>query len=287
MSGAVSGVSLRCSAPRRPAPAVAGIAQRIFLAASTRANGHHEAVRFHHTTTRCLDSHRTRHQHRAVGHHLYPGGGHRLSARITTISSSRQPREMRPASSNHAARADNTGPKGIHCEATTSASNPVDRKVSSDRCTPASADCTSSTVPLRRNSFAAERHSGSSTRRPSGPAFQAQDGPAAGEISSVSSTGGVGTYGGLDTMTSNGAQSKALIHEPWRTSTSTPASTALIREERTACGQMSKAVTLAQPNSAAAIATNPLPVQRSSTLRCRTRPDRRMVSTSKRESDCG
>ena len=49
----------------------------------------------------------------------------------------------------------------------------------------------------------------------------------------------------------------------------------------TACGQMSKAVTLAQPISAAAIATNPLPVHRSSTLRRGIKPVRRIVSTSR------
>ena len=63
-----------------------------------------------------------------VRYHLHPGGGHGFSARITTSSSSRQPRRSRPVSSSHSARADNTGPNGIHWEAMTSASMPVDRK---------------------------------------------------------------------------------------------------------------------------------------------------------------
>lgn len=100
--------------PVRPAPAVARIAQRVFLAAPAGADGHHEAVRFHDTAAGRLDAHRTGHQDRTVGHHLNPGGSHDLSARITTISSSRQPRGTRPVSSSHAARADNTGPNGIH-----------------------------------------------------------------------------------------------------------------------------------------------------------------------------
>ena len=44
------------------------------------------------------------------------GGGHGLSARITTSCSSRRPARSRPVSSSHFARADSTGPNGIHCD---------------------------------------------------------------------------------------------------------------------------------------------------------------------------
>ena len=80
---------------------------------------------------------------------------------------------------------------------------------------------------------------------------------------------------------------RAAIHEPSRTSMSTPATAALPRVECTACGQISKAVTLAQPMSAAAIATNPLPVQRSRTRRPETTPLCCIARTSNRESCCG
>ncbi|BDE16931.1 hypothetical protein Mkiyose1665_35370 [Mycobacterium kiyosense] len=50
---------------------------------------------------------------------------------------------------------------------------------------------------------------------------------------------------------------------------------------------MSSAVTLAQPISAAAIATNPVPVHRSMTWRPAITPVRRIVSTSRWESCCG
>ncbi len=234
---------------------MAGVAQRIFLAARTGADRHHEPVGFHDTPAGNFDPGRARDQHGAFGNHLYPRAGHDLSARITTSSSSRQPRLKRPVSSSHFARAVSTGPNGIHCDATTSASKPLARNKPSDWRTPANADCTNSRDPFLHNSFDADSHSGFSTSLPSGPAFHAHDGPALHGMASRSSAGGAGTYGGFDTTTSNGAQPKALVHEPSRTSISTPASRALSREHRTAWGQISKAVTLAQPNSAAAIAT--------------------------------
>src|SRR5690242_13050588 len=128
-----------------------------------------------------LDAHRTGHQHRALRYHLHPGAGHGLSARITTSSSSRQPRGNRPVSSSQSARADSTGPNGIHWEAMISASSPEARNESSDSSTPASAEWTSNREPPRHNRFDADAHSGSSTSRPSGPAFQAHAGPALGE----------------------------------------------------------------------------------------------------------
>src|ERR1700744_5979986 len=190
-------------------------------------------------------------------------------------------------SSSQLARADITGPNGIHLEATTLVLSPADLKLSSDRPTPASAECTSNRDPPSRNSFGADSHSGSRISLPSIPAFQAQDGPAPGQSISGSAPGGVGTYGGFDTTRAKGPQSRALIHDPSRTSTFTPATAALPREQSTACGQMSKAVTLAQPIWAAAIATKPLPVQRSSTRRPATSAVSCIMSTSNRESSCG
>ena len=101
---------------------------------------------------------------------------------------------------------------------------------SSDRCTPARADCTSNSDPLSHNSFDADAHSGSSTSRPSGPAFHAHDGPALGGIASMSATGRRWHVGRVGHHHSNGAQSSAPIHDPCRTSTSTPAPAALPRE---------------------------------------------------------
>ncbi|OBI67705.1 hypothetical protein A5706_12440 [Mycobacterium sp. E796] len=68
---------------------------------------------------------------------------------------------------------------------------------------------------------------------------------------------------------------------------SRPRPPALPREQRTAWGQVSQAVTLAQPISAAAIATNPLPVQRSRTRRPGMRAVWCIASTSNRESSWG
>src|ERR1700739_1679985 len=145
----------------------------------------------------------------------------------------------------------------------TSASRPVARKAFTEFSTPDKVDCTSSMEPPAANKPAADSHSGSSTNRPSTPAFHAHVGPAVIGMTSVSPAGGVGTYGGVDTMTSKSAGYSAPEHDPSRTSITTPAWTALPREQRTACGQISNAVTLAAPSSAAAMATTPLPVHRS------------------------
>lgn len=108
---------------------MAGVAQRIVLAAPTGANGHHESIGFHHIAVGGLDAHRPGYQHRAVGYHLHPSAiAHGLSARITTSSSVRQPFRIRPVASSQPARADNTGPNRTRWEATTSASRPVNRK---------------------------------------------------------------------------------------------------------------------------------------------------------------
>src|SRR5689334_11279061 len=184
---------------------MAGVAQGVAVAAAASAYRHHEPVGFDDLAIGHLDPHGTRDQHGPVGHHLHPGSGHRFSARITISSSSRLPRGIRPTSSSHLAREDSTGPNGIHLEAITFASIPAHFRESNDCWTPESAECTSNRDPPSRNSFGADSHSGSRIIRPSTPAFQAHDGPAVGQISSVSALGGVGTYGGLDTTTSNGA----------------------------------------------------------------------------------
>ena len=161
---------------------MAGIAQRILLAARAGADRHHEPIGFHDTAAGNLDPDRAGYQHGAFGYYLNPGAGHGLSARITTSSSSRQPRRTRPVSSNHFARAESTGPNGIQRDATMSASKPLARRESSVCCTPANADCTNNRDPFWHNRFDADSHSGSSTRRPSGPASHAHDGPASGAI---------------------------------------------------------------------------------------------------------
>ena len=165
------------------------------------------------------------------------------------------------------ARADSTGPNGIHWEATTSASKPVDRKESSDCWTPANADCTNSRDPPSHNRFDADSHSGSSTSRPSGPAFHAHDGPAPGETTSPSSPAEWARRADWTPRPRTAHSRKPLSTNPPGRRRPPRRRAALSREHRTACGQMSKAVTLAQPISAAAIATYPLPVHRSSTRR--------------------
>ena len=107
---------------------MAGVAQRIYLAAPARADGHHEAIGCHHAAVGQLDAHRTLHHHRAVGYHLHHArtrSGHGLSALITSSSSSRRPGSRRSVSSSHQARDVSTGPNGIHCHATISASSPA------------------------------------------------------------------------------------------------------------------------------------------------------------------
>ena len=164
---------------------MAGVAQRVFLAARTRADRHHEPVRFHDAAAGNFDPGRPGNQHGAFGYDLYPGARHGLSARMTTSSSSRQPRRTRPVSSNHFARADSTGPNEIHWEAMTSASRPLARNAPNVCCTPANADWTNNRDPRSDNSFAADSHNGSSTDRPSGPAFHAHGGPASAEMTSA------------------------------------------------------------------------------------------------------
>ena len=219
------------------ASTMAGVAQRIFLAARTGADRHHEPVGFHDTAVGHFDPDRARRPARGLWESPAPAcrsrfvrpDHHQLLFAAAATANDR----CLPATSLVPI---STGPNGIHCDATTSASKPLARNKSSDCCTPANADCTNSRDPFLHNSFDADSHSGSSTSLPSGPAFHAHDGPASHGMASRSSAGGAGTYGGLDTTTSNGAQSKALVHEPSRTSTSTPASRALSREHRTACG---------------------------------------------------
>ena len=107
------------------------------------------------------------------------------------------------------------------------------------------------TVTSRRLPRSASRsgtawQSGSSTSRPSYPAFHARAGPIAAG-SALLTPGSCGTYGGLHTTRSNGANSTARAHDPRCTSTSTPAHTAFTRAHRTARGQISNAVTAEAP----------------------------------------
>src|SRR6476660_1479163 len=105
---------------------MAGVAQRIFLAAPTGADGHHEPIGFDDAAVRRLDPHRAGDQYRASWYHAYSSAAQRLSARITTSSARRHPRRSRPVSSSQPARAVNTGPNGIHWDAMTPASRPVE-----------------------------------------------------------------------------------------------------------------------------------------------------------------
>ena len=68
---------------------------------------------------------------------------HALSALITTSSSSRRPGSSLPVSSSHCARADSTGPNGIHCHARISASRPQAASAASVFRGSANSDCTS------------------------------------------------------------------------------------------------------------------------------------------------
>jgi hypothetical protein len=71
---------------------MAGVAHRIVLAAPTGADGNHESVGFDDVATRRLDADRPRYEHRPIRYHLHSRpGGHGLSARMTIISSVRQP----------------------------------------------------------------------------------------------------------------------------------------------------------------------------------------------------
>ena len=107
---------------------MAGVAQRIALAASARADRDHEPVGFDDTAVGHLDAYRPLHHHRPARDHPHDAGfgvGHGLSALITTSSSSRRPgckpAGVVPATSPAPA---STGPNGIHCWAMTSASRP-------------------------------------------------------------------------------------------------------------------------------------------------------------------
>ena len=169
-----------------------------------------------------------------------------------------------------------------------SAFKPVDRKESSDRCTPAKADCTSNRDPPSHNKFDADSQSGSSTSRPSGPAFHAHDGPAADGIDLAIVNGWSGHVGRIG----HHDVERGTVESPCpRTLPNIDLAPRPQRRYRASsarhAGQMSKAVTLAQPNSAAAIATKPLPVHRSSTCLPATIPVRSIESTRRRESCCG
>ena len=90
------------------------------------------------------------HQHGSARHNPHCsslGAARRLSARITTICSSRQPRRNRPVRSNHCVRAESAGPNAIHCRATTSASRLADRNDARDCPTPDNSDWTTNMVP--------------------------------------------------------------------------------------------------------------------------------------------
>src|SRR5690625_3769277 len=266
---------------------MAGVAERIGRAATTRADRHLKTVGLHHPVGG-FDAHRAGDQHRAVPHHPHPPvvvGAHGLSARITTRRSLRQPGTIRPLCCIQSSLLESTGPNGIRCSATTSALSPAAHKSKSERSTSANSDCTISSAPPGHSSAPADSHSGPSTARPSTPPSQDRGGEPA--TVGGAAPGGVGTYGGLTTTTSNGAAVSPYIHGPWRTSTSTPAANALACAHRTARGQMSTAVTPAAPSSAAAIATTPEPVHRSSTRLRWARPIDAMTPTSNCESSWG
>jgi hypothetical protein len=67
----------------------------------------------------------------------------------------------------------NTGPNGIHCDATTLATGAPDLNATTDCSTPANSECTTTMVPPSVSMSGAASHSGSSTR-PSWPAVQDQ-----------------------------------------------------------------------------------------------------------------
>ena len=90
---------------------------------------------------------------------------HGLSARMATSCSSRRPRSSLPLRSIHVARANNTGPNGIDCQATTSVDSPPARRTSSERSTPANSECTRSTFPPEVTRSGALAPRGWSSRR--------------------------------------------------------------------------------------------------------------------------
>ena len=160
---------------------MAGVAQRIVLAAPAGADRHHESVGFDDVAVGHLDSHRAGYQHRAVRVSPVPA----CAVMVCPPGSPPaplpgSPRGIRPVLSSQ------LGPRRQHG----SERNPLRGndfgvqpgrtvKRSSEFSTPARADCTSSRdPPSAQQASAPTSHSGSSTSRPSGPAFQAHDGPA-------------------------------------------------------------------------------------------------------------
>jgi hypothetical protein len=128
-------------------------------------------------------------------------------------------------SSSHQARDVSTGPNRIHCHATISASSPAPESAARVRRGSANSDCTSRRLPRSASRSGTASQSGSSTSRPSYPAFHARAGPIVAG-SALLTRGSCGTYGGFQTTRSNGANSTTRVHDPRCTSTSTPAHTA-------------------------------------------------------------
>lgn len=129
---------------------VAGTGQARRMAPAFRVFRVLRPVRIHRAAIRHLDADRPLHQHGSARHDPHCsslGAARRLSARITTICSSRQPRRNRPVRSNHCVRAESAGPNGIHCRATTSASRLADRNDARDCSTPDNSDWTTNMVP--------------------------------------------------------------------------------------------------------------------------------------------
>src|SRR3978361_74554 len=96
---------------------MAGVAQRIVLAAAACTYRDHKSVGFHDTAVGKFDPYRPLHHHRPRRDDPYDAHrvvGHGLSALITNSSSSRRPGSSRPVSSSHFARDVSTGPNGIH-----------------------------------------------------------------------------------------------------------------------------------------------------------------------------
>jgi hypothetical protein len=229
---------------------VAGTAQTRPMAPAFRVFRVLRPVRLHRAAIGQLDADRTLHQHGSAlddPHCSSLGAAHGLSARITTISSSRQPGYSLPVCSNQGPRAESTGPNGIPCPATQSASKPADGNDARDRLTPDNTDWTTNMVPPATRCSDAQLHSGSRTWRPSSPPFHAAAGPAAVGITSIPACRPTAHRADRGQTTSSGPALNARGKEPRRRSTSTPTKAALVRVQSTARGQMANAVTLAAP----------------------------------------
>ena len=268
-----------------------GVAQRIVLAAPTHTDRDHEAVRFDHVSVGQLDAYRPLDHHRTRGDDSDQPRlevAHDFTARITTSSSSRRPTGSIPMLSIHRARALSTGPNGISCVRTTSARSPPLRRRRSER-------TVHRRTPIGRSASSRRRQA---VAVPSRTAGRESGGRRRLRSMLVPARRRTGSAPGVrrdplvrrEDWTPPGRRVRratAAFQLPTRASTATPAVAALSRAQLTARGQMSNAVTLRAPSWAAAIATTPLPVHRSSTRRPATSAVTDIASISKCESCCG